>query len=407
MVSKFERSLLSSNPIDLKNIENNCTNNKTSIEVNLVKPRNAKCISDLEYKEKSAGTDLAYYEEIEEDADENNFDETKQFMNKTKLFKNRNNQGNHNKSKYKDIEDENITTDNSGGNEQIPINDENLIKDIKNEEFNDINYEDFEKRKSCEDFENVGQLNEETLFKNVDNKKRYYEDIEEDKSDRNDTEELLNEEYLLINDEDNDKDNAEKCCIELDIKDIKKGTVYGNKEKTIQQLDEENLFSIINKRLINVIINQIKNEGNENALYRLIKNENISETFISQVLRYVMDSIPILLENKNKRYAMQTRSQLKNSKNISNNNEDNIKNKLIRNVAVTNNVQKKRGRPRKIIQQVKLQEQIKKRGRPRKCINKSPEINKTRKFMESEDESDSDPDYDIKQKPKTWKIIKI
>ena len=31
-----------------------------------------------------------------------------------------------------------------------------LIKDIKNEEFNDINYEDFEKRKSCEDFENVG-----------------------------------------------------------------------------------------------------------------------------------------------------------------------------------------------------------------------------------------------------------
>ena len=63
-----------------------------------------------------------------------------------------------------------MRTLNSGGNEQIPINDENLIKDIKNKEFNDINYEDFEKRKTCKDFENVGQLNEETLFKNVDNK---------------------------------------------------------------------------------------------------------------------------------------------------------------------------------------------------------------------------------------------
>ena len=58
--------------------------------------------------------------------------------------------------------------------------------------------------------------------KNVYNKKRYYEDIDEDKIDRNDTEELLNKEYLLINDEDNHKDNDEKCCIKLNIKDIKK-----------------------------------------------------------------------------------------------------------------------------------------------------------------------------------------
>ena len=48
--------------------------------------------------------------------------------------------------KYKNIEDKNITTDNSGGNEETPINDENLVKDIKNKEFNYINYEDFEKR---------------------------------------------------------------------------------------------------------------------------------------------------------------------------------------------------------------------------------------------------------------------
>ena len=95
------------------------------------------------------------------------------------------------------------------------------VKDIKNKEFNDINYEDFEKRKTCEDFENVGQLNEETLFPNGNNEKRYYEDINKGKIDRNDTEELLNDEYLLIDDEDNDKDNDEKCCIELNIKDIK------------------------------------------------------------------------------------------------------------------------------------------------------------------------------------------
>ena len=241
------------------------------------------------------------------------------------------------------------------------------------------------------------------MFKNVDNKKRYYEDIDEEKIDRNNTEELLNEEYLLINDEDNDKDNDEKCCIELNIKDIKKGTVYGNNEKTIEQLDEEDLFDIISKRLMNVIMNKMKNKENGNTFCKLIDEGNISETFVTQFLKCVMDSIPILLENKNKCYAMQTTSQLKNSKNVSNNNEDYMKNKLLRIVEVTNEVKRKRGRPRKIIQEVKLQEQIKRRGRPRKGINKSPEINKKRKFTESEDEFDSDPDYDIKQKPKASK----
>ena len=123
----------------------------------------------------------------------------------------------------------------------------------------------------------------------------------------------------------------------MNIKDIKKGTVYENNETTVE---EEDLFNIINKKLINVIINKMKNEVNENALCKLIEEENISETFISQVLRFVMDSIPILLKNKNECYALQTRSQLKNLKNISNNNEDNIKSKLIRNVEVTNKVQK-------------------------------------------------------------------
>ena len=84
------------NPIDVENIEHNYINNKTSIEVNLVEPRNAKCICDLEYKEKVTVIDLACHEGInydnfEEDIKENNFEETEQFMNKKKLFKNRNN----------------------------------------------------------------------------------------------------------------------------------------------------------------------------------------------------------------------------------------------------------------------------------------------------------------------------
>ena len=145
----------------------------------------------------------------------------------------------------------------------------------------------------------------------------------------------------------------------------------------------------------------MKYKENGIAFCKSINKGNISETFVSQFLKCVIKSIPLLLENKNECYAMQTRSQLKNSRNISmDKNEDYMKNKLLRNVEVTNKVQKKCGRPQKIIQEVKLQEQIKRRGRPRKCINKSPEINKKRKFTESEDETESDPDYDIKQKPK-------
>ena len=117
-----------------------------------------------------------------------------------------------------------------------------------------------------------------------------------------------------------------------------------------------------------------------------------------------MDSIPILLENKNECYAMQARSQLKNSRNISmNKNEDYMKNKLLRNVEVTNKVKKKRRKPRKIIREIKLQKQIKRRDRPRKVINESPENHKKRKLAESEGESDSDRDYDIKQNPKANK----
>ena len=57
----------------------------------------------------------------------------------------------------------------------------------------------------------------------------------------------------------------------------------------------------------------MKNEGNGNEL---INEQNISETFVPQFLKCVMDSIPILLENKNKCYAMQTMRQFKNLRNI-------------------------------------------------------------------------------------------
>ena len=72
--SNVNSDALSRNPFDLENIEHIYIDNKTSNEVNLVEPRNAKCISDLEYKEKVPGTDLACHEEmnydnIEEDID--------------------------------------------------------------------------------------------------------------------------------------------------------------------------------------------------------------------------------------------------------------------------------------------------------------------------------------------------
>ena len=58
-------------------------------------------------------------------------------------------------------------------------------------------------------------------------------------------------------------------------------------------------------------MSKMKNEGNGNAFHKLINKENISETFVSQIFKCVMNSILILLQNKNKCYAMQTRTQLK------------------------------------------------------------------------------------------------
>ena len=265
---------------------------------------------DLTMKTKYPETNLTCNEEINYDIIEerkiveSNSKETSEFMNEENFIKNKNNRRNYDELNYKVIEDENIDNVNLGENEQILMNDGNLIKAMKCKKYNDdINYEDFEKRRIHENF-----------------------DTEKIKQ-------LSNKEYLLKNDYDND----EKFRMKSDFKDIKKKK----------------------KRLTNVIINKIKNEGN------VIKDQNISEKFVSQSLKCFMDLIPILLENKNECYAKQTRSQLNNLRKINmNKNEDNMKNKFLKNVDVTNKVQKKHGRSRKIIQEVKLQKSILKRGIP-------------------------------------------
>ena len=216
-----------------------------------------KCCIELDFKDMKKGTISG------------NNEKTIEQLNKENSFKNYNNQISYDELKYKVIEDD--------------------IENIKDKDYNDdINYKDIEKQ-ICENFKEIEELYEEALFKNVDDKKRNYDDVYVEKMDANDTgkiKQLLNEEYLLKNDYDND----EKCCNELDFEDIKKGTIYGNSEKTIEQSGEENLFNIINKRLIHIIINKMKNEGNGNAFYKIINEKNISETFVSQFLKCVMDS---------------------------------------------------------------------------------------------------------------------
>ena len=404
---------LSRNPIDLDDIRNDGINNKNSIEINLIEQRNAKRISDFKCKKKVPETNLTCYEKIDNDViegniEESNFKESKQFINENNISKNKNNRRNCDGLKYKAIEDVDTGYSYLRGNEEVLINDGNSIKKMKNKEQNDdINNEDIEKQKICENYEKIKELYEGTLFENIN--KRFYDDFNEGKIDGNDTEEikqLLKEEYLLKNDDDNDG----KSCIEFDFKNTKKEAIYEDNEQTTEQLDEE--FNIINKRLINVIMNKIKNKENGIAFCKSINEEIISETFVSQFLNCVMDSIPTLLENKEECYAMQTRGQLKNLRNMNmDKNKDTNKNKLLRNVEIMNKVEKKRGRPRKIIQEVKLQEPIKKRGRPRKVVNESPENDKKRTFIESEDESDSDDsegdDFTDERPPRSHPLINL
>ena len=134
--------------------------------------------------------DLENYDIIEGKIDENNFKKTMEFINEENLFKNNNNdQRSYDKLKYEVIENENIYNDNFKGNEQILLNDGNLIRNMKNKEYNDdFNYEDIEKQRICE---NSGE-NEQFYEENADKKKRYYNDanVYVQKIDRSETEEI-------------------------------------------------------------------------------------------------------------------------------------------------------------------------------------------------------------------------
>ena len=71
----------------------------------LIEQRNAKCISNFKYKEKVAETNLRCYEKIDHNIikgniQENNFKESKQFMNGKNISKNKNNRRNYDGLKY-------------------------------------------------------------------------------------------------------------------------------------------------------------------------------------------------------------------------------------------------------------------------------------------------------------------
>ena len=139
-----------------------------------------------------------------------------------------------------------------------------------------MNYGDIKKEKIYENYKGTEQLNKGTLFRNTETKNRYYDYINERKIDG--TEEIkqfLNEEYLLKN-----NDNDEEYCIELDFKDLKKETIYGNKEETTEKLNEWTLFkNIDNKKRYYDDIYEEKIDGTKkikgllNEEY-LLKNDN-------------------------------------------------------------------------------------------------------------------------------------
>ena len=100
-----------------------------------------------------------------------------------------------------------------------------------------VNHEDIKKRKVCGYFKETKQLTKKNSFKNIDNERRYYDDIKEEKIVKNNSEEIeefLNEEYLL-----EQNDHYKKCYDELNYKDVKKEKIYKNNSIATERLDEE------------------------------------------------------------------------------------------------------------------------------------------------------------------------
>ena len=86
-------------------------------------------------------------------------------MNEKIFIVNKNNRRNYDELKYKVIEDENIDNVNLGGNEQILINDGNLIKNMKDKEQNDIDNEDFQKKKLVKILKKLNKYTKKLYFK--------------------------------------------------------------------------------------------------------------------------------------------------------------------------------------------------------------------------------------------------
>ena len=98
----------------------------------------------------------------------------------------------------------------------------------------------------------------------------------------------------------------------------------------------------------------MKNEGNGNALCKLIEEETISETFVSQCFRYVMDLIPKLQETI-KRRGRPKNILIKHLKLIKNVNLRNQKTNPILIQIIILNTNQKQIRRRNILRKMKNQ----------------------------------------------------
>ena len=108
--------------------------------------------------------------------DESNSRETEKTTNGKNLIKNKDNQGNYYKLKYKINDNQNIDIGNFRGNKQIPTKEGHFFKNNKGE--SGMNYGDIKKGKIYENYKGNEQLNKGTLFRNTENKKHYYDIIE-------------------------------------------------------------------------------------------------------------------------------------------------------------------------------------------------------------------------------------
>ena len=183
---------LSRNPIDIENTNDNDNNEEVNTsQVKLNKEDNISneaktdddeeeaphmnlyCNEELNQKEIDSikfvndSEDFKIYEKKPQSRkiDENNLRETEQTTNRKNLIKNKDNQGNHYKFKYKMNDNENIDIGNFRRNKQIPTKEEHFFKNNKGEKCKSgMNYGDVKKGKVYENYKGTEQLNKGTFF---------------------------------------------------------------------------------------------------------------------------------------------------------------------------------------------------------------------------------------------------